>query len=205
MIKNVIFDMGQVLIKFDEAFFIDRVGIEDPEDRKLLKREVYDSLEWAQMDRGTITDEEGLERMKKRLPERLHDAAKKLTVEWVRPILPIPGVEKLVRELKANGYGIYLLSNASHMQKEYWPRIPGSELFDGRVVSAEEGFVKPQFEIYRILLDRYGLLPEECVFIDDAKNNCEGAFCCGIRPIVFHQDVGEVREKLREMGVNVNP
>lgn len=205
MIKNIIFDMGQVLIYFDPDIFIERVGVDDPADKALLKREIYKSVEWARMDRGSLTEEEALQLMCGRLPERLHAAARKLTAEWDRPMLPVQGMAKLVKELKENGYGIYLLSNASLRQKCYWEDIPGSEYFDGRVVSAEEKLVKPQPEIYRLICERYGLLPGECVFIDDSTLNAEGAYCCGITPIVFHDDVSELREKLAELGVNIDP
>ena len=63
--------------------------------------------------------------------------------------------------------------------------------------------VKPQPEIYRLLCERFSLEPDECVFIDDATGNAEGAFLCGMHPIVFHGDAGELRRKLREEGVPV--
>ena len=56
MIKNILFDMGQVLIRFDQKFFIQRLGIEDA-DMELLLREVYRSVEWVQMDRGSLREE----------------------------------------------------------------------------------------------------------------------------------------------------
>ena len=203
MIKNIIFDMGNVLIRFDPGYFIERIGVTDAEDRKLLMRGVYQSLEWTRMDRGSLTDEEAADIMCSRLPEHLWPAVRALTVEWDRPILPIEGMEALVRELKGLGYGIYLLSNASLRQKVYWPRIPGSECFDGRVISSEEKLVKPQPEIYRLILNRYNLKAEECVFIDDSTCNAEGAFYTGITPIVFHGDVKETREALIRLGVSV--
>ncbi len=201
MIKNIIFDMGQVLIKFDGEYFISRVGIKDAGDKKLLMREVYKSVEWAMMDRGSISDAEAAELMCRRLPERLHEAVRKLTLEWDRPIMPVEGMADLIKELKESGYGIYLLSNASLKQKEYWRSIPGSEYFDGRVVSAEEKLVKPQPEIYRLICERYDLTPEESVFIDDAPANCEAACLCGLNAVVFHGDQQELRDKLRALGI----
>ena len=204
MIKNVIFDMGQVLVKFDPQYFIERAGITDPEDIKTIDREVYKSLDWARMDRGSLTEAEGLRNMCARLPERLHEAARKLTLEWERPILPIDGMAGIIKELHENGYKIYLLSNASYRQIEYWHKIPGSEYFDGRVVSADEKLVKPQPEIYKLICDRYNLVPGECVFIDDSQLNCEGAYYSGLETIVFHLDAAELRQKLADLGVNIS-
>ena len=67
MIKNIIFDMGNVLIKFDKKCFLEAVNV-SPEDNALLERDVYVSVEWAMMDRGTLTEKEAAERMCARLP-----------------------------------------------------------------------------------------------------------------------------------------
>ena len=142
MIRNIVFDMGQVLLRFDPAYFIERAGAAD-EDKDLLLREVYKSLEWARMDRGSLTEAEAAESMCRRLPERLHETVHALVDKWDRPILPVEGMEELIEELKQKGYGIYLLSNASYRQHEYWPRVPASRFFDGTLVSADVKLVKP--------------------------------------------------------------
>ena len=202
MIKNIIFDMGKVLVAFDPDLFMDRVGVRDA-DRELLRREVYQSLEWARMDRGSLTDAQAAESMCARLPERLHSQVHRLVDEWDRPILPVAGMADLVKELKQAGYGIYLLSNASLRQHCYWPRVPGQEYFDGTLISADVKLVKPQFEIYQMLFQKFSLVPQECLFIDDAINNIEGAFCCGMQGIVFHNDTPELRRKLADFGIQI--
>ncbi|MBO7373827.1 MAG: HAD family phosphatase, partial [Oscillospiraceae bacterium] len=175
MIKNIIFDMGNVLIYFNRDVFLDRVGLTDPGDRELLKREVYLSLEWSRMDRGSLTDEEAADIIARRVPAHLRETVHKLVNEWDRPILPIPGMEELARELKQNGYGIYLLSNASYRQPVYWQNVPVAEVFDGTLISADVHLVKPQPEIYELMCRRFSLKKEECVFIDDSTPNAEGA------------------------------
>ena len=202
-IRNILFDMGNVLIYFDRNLFMERLGVSE-EDRKLLMREVFLSVEWVRMDRGSLVEETALENICHRLPERLHDAAQKLVSMWDRPILPIPGMYELIEELKTNGYGIYLLSNASIRQHEYWPRIPASRFFDGTLISADEGVLKPQPEIYHLILDRFQLKAEECFFIDDVPANIEGAFYCGISGAVFHDDVALLRKNLRDAGVQIH-
>lgn len=204
MIKNIIFDMGQVLVKFDTDIFISRVGIDDPIDKETIMREVYKSVEWSMMDRGTLTDEEACKIMEERVPNHLKDKIRLLTCEWDRPIMPIEGMKELIKELKNNNYKIYLLSNASLNQKNYWPSIPGSEYFDGTVVSAYVKLVKPQPEIYRYTLDKFNLKAEESVFIDDATLNVEGAIYSGLKGIVFHGDIIELREKLSTLGVKMS-
>lgn len=202
MIKNIIFDMGNVLIHFDRAQFLDRLGVEEA-DRELLMREVFLSLEWVRMDRGSMNEQTAQESMCRRIPERLHWAVHELVSQWDQPILPVEGMEELIGELKAAGYGIYLLSNASVRQHDYWPRIAASRFFDGTLISADEGVVKPQPEIYRLMLERFQLKAEECFFIDDVAGNIEGAFYCGIPGAVFHNDVVRLRRELRAAGVSI--
>lgn len=200
MIKNIIFDMGGVLIRFDPPHFISRLGITG-EDADLLHREVFRTVEWVKLDRGTLTEEEAVSRMCSRLPEHLHEAAAKLVAMWDRPILPFEGMAELIGELKAAGYGIYLLSNAFTRQHEYWPRVPGNEHFDGTLISADVKLIKPDHAIYHLMLETFGLKGEECVFIDDLPTNIEAAVDCGINGIVFHGNAEILRADLRRAGV----
>ena len=200
MIRNIVFDMGNVMIYFNKKIFLDRAGVSG-EDRTLLERVVFDSLEWARLDRGSLLEPEAEKLMCARLPERLHGYVHDFVYDWDKPLLPVRDMAPLVRELKAKGYGIYLLSNAASRQHDYWPDIPGSECFDGTLISADERLTKPEKEIYELFLERFGLCPDECVFIDDNTMNAEGAFRCGMHPIVFHDDVDELRARLREEGV----
>lgn len=202
MIRNIVFDMGEVLIHFDRDYFINRLGFSG-EDAKKLMLEVFRSLEWAMMDRGTINEEEAGDRICARVPAHLHDAVRKLVGMWDRPILPVEGIYELIAELKGLGYPIYLLSNASLRQHDYWPRIPASRFFDGTLVSADHLLVKPQPEIYRLLYKTFDLTPEECFFIDDSPQNIEGAHFTGMPGFVFNHDVKPLRRRLRELGVPV--
>lgn len=202
MIKNILFDMGNVLIHFDREAFLNRLNVTD-EEKQLLLREVFLSVEWVQMDRGTLREESAEPLMCRRLPAHLHGAVHNLVSLWDEPMLPVAGIEELLKELKQAGYGIYLLSNASVRQHVYWSKIPGWQFFDGKVISADEHVMKPHPDYYRIALERLHLKPEECYFIDDVPGNIEGALYCGIPGTVFHKDVALLRRQLRSVGVNV--
>lgn len=195
--------MGNVLLLFDRPRFLDAVGAQG-EDRQLLMNNVYLSLEWARMDRGSMTEQEAAASMCSRLPAHLHETVHRLVDSWDRPIYPVEGMADLVKELKAAGYGIYLLSNASTRQHDYWPRVPGNEYFDGTLISADEMLIKPEREIYDLLCARFGLVADECAFIDDSTTNVEGAERAGLHGIVFHGDARETRSNLRALGVNVS-
>ncbi len=201
MIRNIVFDMGEVLIHFHPEEYVRRLGAAPEEERLLLNR-VFRSVEWVQMDRGVKDEAAAIESICKRLPQRFHDAVRQLVLEWDQPVCPVEGMYELVQELKTAGYGIYLLSNASVRHSVYWPRVPVSRFFDGILVSSEVGAMKPQQEIYRLLCGRWGLRPEECFFIDDMPANVEAAVFCGMSGAVFHDgDVKELREELLRAGV----
>lgn len=202
MIRNIVFDMGNVLMRFDRELFLNRLTV-SAQDKALLRREIFCSLEWVQMDRGTLVEATALERMCRRLPQHLHAAAEEMVCHWDEPLIPVDGMYELVAQLKEKGYGIYLLSNASVRQHEYWSRLPVSKFFDGTLISADEKLMKPQPEIYCLLLERFGLRAQECFFIDDAPANIEGALMCGIPGAVFYGDVPLLRRVLRDAGVAV--
>ena len=202
MIKNIVFDMGNVVIRFDRELFLDRLSVA-AEDRGLLMREVFLSPEWCMMDRGILTDEQAAEIMCARLPERLHEAARRLVAFWERPILEIDGIYPLIEELKELGYGVYLLSNASYRQHDYWPRVPASRLFDGTLISCDVKLVKPMPEIYLLMYQTFSLKADECFFIDDSPVNVEAAMYTGMHGAVFFDDIKRLRRELRAAGVPV--
>ena len=203
MIKNIIFDMGEVLIRWAPEVIVARCGV-SPEDAEKLRVEVFSCFEWVSMDHGIMTQQEGYERICRRLPPHLHAAAYHCVFEWWRdPLDPVPGMEDLVQEVKSLGYGVYLLSNATSTLHQYFHRIPGSEYFDGLVVSEDEKLLKPQHEIYELLLDRFQLKAEECFFIDDSPPNIDGAYTVGISGTVFLRDMRRLRSELIAAGVPV--
>ncbi len=203
MIRNIVFDMGQVLIYFSPKEYIDRLSVPE-EDRPLLLREVFYNIEWTQLDRGSITEEEAVAAICARLPERLHGYVRSLVFDWWKgPLSPVPGMEALLAELKSLGYHLYLLSNAGVCLRKYFPRIPGSQYLDGRVVSSDHLQLKPEREIFRTLFREYSLKPEECFFVDDLFINIEAARFAGMHGTIFRDDVGLLRKELNEAGVPV--
>lgn len=201
MIRSIIFDMGQVLIRWQPELLISHLGIPE-EDHSPLRKAVFNSVEWIQLDRGTISKEEALSAICRNLPQRLHGSARELVCGWwTYPLTPIPGMEALIAQLKAQGYGIYLLSNASSELHQYFHRIPGSQYFDGKIVSADWKLLKPQHEIYETLFREFGLRPEECFFIDDLNINIEGARYVGMDGAVFDGDLSHLRRALAAAGI----
>ena len=203
MIDTIVFDMGQVLIHWTPALLVQPFGLTNQEETLVL-RELFQSVEWVCLDRGSMTGEEVITSVCARLPENLHGCVRELVNRWDAWVLsPMEGMAELLRELKEKGMHIYLLSNANLKLRSYFPRIPGSECFDGLMVSAEERLLKPQHEIFEALLSRFGLKAEECFFVDDAPANVEGAMEAGLSGTVFYGDVARLRRELRKAGIPV--
>lgn len=200
MLRAVIFDMGNVLLRFDPELFLDRLDIGDPRDRELLLREIFRSPLWPKLDSGELTEAGLEEHALERLPERLHGAAHTLIFHWDQPIVPVPGMAAFAQDCKSAGLRLYLLSNASLRQPEYWPRVPGSRLFDGVLVSAFYRCVKPGEEIFRLALEKFCLKPEDCLFIDDMQANIRGAEALGIHGFLFTGDAAALRRRVEDLG-----
>ena len=203
MIRNIIFDMGRVLIEWDPERLIARLGYTG-DDAALLLREVFSCAEWQGLDRGRLTPEDAMRTILPRLPAHLHEATEHLVrFWWVEPLWPVEGMAELIRELKGLGYGIYLLSNATSRLHDYFDRIPGSECFQGKIVSADWKLLKPEHEIYETLFREYALSPAECFFIDDNPSNVEAGICAGMNGTVFFHDLTRLRAELRRAGIPV--
>ena len=201
MIKSIVFDMGGVLIRWKPEEILGQFDL-SPEEAEILNRELFHSVEWMQQDRGILTGDEVTEAVCARVPERLWETVKRIVYGWYQQyLIPMPGMAELVRELKSNGYHIYLLSNASLALRRYFPRIPGSECFEKLLVSAEEKLLKPSHEIFERLYEKFELTPGECWFIDDSPANVEGAILTGMRGTVFYGDVARLRRELHRAGI----
>lgn len=198
MIKNIVFDMGKVLVEYD-PIRVCRHHIADEEDQKQVCTAVFVSPEWVLLDMGVIPEEQALKQMCARLPERLHEAAALCMRDW--HLYCMETVEEMVpviRELKRQGFGVYLCSNASVRLLECYPKvIPAVDCFDGILFSAAEKCIKPQKEIYRRLFEKFDLKPEECFFVDDLQLNIDGAKACGMDGYCFaDRDVERLKVKL---------
>ena len=195
-IKNVVFDMGGVLMDWDPVK-ISRALCPDPDDAALLAHAVFDSREWGWVDAGVIAPETVAWTAKLKLPERLHDLADVFALRWYEAFDPLPEMGELVRELKAAGYGVYLLSNAGVTFAEYRDRIPAIDIMDGILVSCYERMVKPDEAIYQLFCERFGLEPASCLFVDDLLRNVVGAQRAGLQGYVYEGDVDALRRFIR--------
>ena len=184
MIKNIVFDLGRVLIGFDPENYLDSFGF-DKETVQTLEQMVF-GAQWKKYDRGDHPDVFSLrDALIRENPAYETEIRMALHPEWVKIHIRKEDSIAYLYELKSRGYRIYILSN---LAKESYEYVRGFEFFreiDGGVFSYQERVIKPDEKIYRILLDRYALKPEETLFFDDVPENIEAARRLGIHGIVF--------------------
>ena len=199
MIKNVIFDVGKVLVEWEPLVAMKKLGFDDAT-AKAVAAATTDSPEWDESDRSVGTDEEILAMLIGNAPEY----EKEIRTFWDNISLPIYQYDYArawIRELKSKGYGVYILSNYGRWTYQNTTEaLSFLEDVDGAVFSYQVHQMKPEPEIYRTLLTKYGLKAEECVFLDDRQVNIDGAKAQGMEGIVFTSYEDAV-ERLKEYGV----
>lgn len=200
MYKNIIFDIGNVLLSFNPREYLEEKITEDKiED---LYREIFQSKEWIMLDRGTITENEAINKIIERNINYGNDI-KLVFEDWHDILKPIEETIEILKELKENGYKIFYLSNFHDLAfKDVKRKNNFFELFDGGVVSYEEKLIKPEEEIYKLILKRYDLKAEESIFIDDTKLNIEGADRLNINTLLF-ETPEKLRSDLNKLNINI--
>lgn len=191
MIKNIVLDMGNVLLDYNPEMILD-MFCSSGEEKDIIRRELFNGPEWLMGDRGDIKDKDRFDLVKVRVPEQYHEALRNCTDNWSICMTPLPGAGKFCRTVKELGYGIYILSNASDIFYDYFPKFLPLDFFDGVFVSSDHLMLKPDTEIYRTFLAEYSLKGEECLFIDDREDNVKGAAEAGLQTFRFMGDHSEV-------------
>lgn len=197
MIKNVVLDMGNVLLDFRPEFVMDEFCSSE-EEKDVIRRELFNGPEWALGDKGEIKDKDRYDLVKKRVPEKYHKALKNCADKWDICMTPIEGAREFCEQVKESGYGIYVLSNASDLFYKYFPKFLPLDFFNGVFVSADYLMLKPDVEIYKTFLSKYGLNGDECLFIDDREDNVAGAKAAGLNTFRFEGDYKTAFEFLKE-------
>lgn len=191
MIKNVVLDMGNVLLDFNPEVSLD-MYCSSEEEKDIIRRELFKSPEWLMADKGLIKDRDKFDHVKDKIPAKYHEALKNCVDNWYICMVPLEGAGKFCQSIKDKGLGIYVLSNASDVFYDYFPKFLPLDYFDGVFVSAEYLLLKPEVDIYRRFLKEYGLKAEECLFVDDTMRNVEGARLAGMNAVQFKGDYDEV-------------
>ena len=203
MKRGLLVDFGGVLTtNVFESFraFCEAEGL-DPEAFLRLFREDSGALaELRRVETGELDEDEFARRIGGRLG--VHET-EGLVDRLFAGIEPDGRMVAAVRRAKAAGIKTGLVSNS--MGAGRYDRNSFPELFDGVVISGEVGLHKPQPEIFRLGAERVGLAPEDCVFVDDLRENCEGAEAVGMTPVLHRGADSTLPELERLLGVELTP
>ena len=200
MIKNIVFDMGGVLIDYnpEKALY----GELDKESADIALAEIFRNNIWSEKDRGVVSAEEILALKGGLIPAHAYEKVAEMVMNLYPFMPPFDETEKIVKRLKSNGYRIFLLSNASLDFYDEKKNIPALSYFDGYLISADYKLIKPEKEIYLTLFSKFNLRPEECFFIDDVEANCEASRALGMKAFrLMRGDYEGLINALKENGI----
>ena len=185
MIKNLVFDVGNVLVTFDPDTYISGF-VANPAKVRYLSHKIFLSRFWKAGDLGMMTRQHRI----------LQNCNQMLT--------EVPQNTHFLKELKEAGFSLYILSNTNSSAWEYMTTHSAlSQYMDGVTVSFMEHCLKPEPEIFKRLIMCHNLVPENCIFVDDMEVNTNIARILGFQTITL-QHPTRLREELMKIPVICN-
>lgn len=202
MIKNIILDVGKVLVAWEPKQLMREIGFSEDVVSGVTQA-LFDSGIWNETDRGEKSDEEILSLAMKQAP----GYKKEILLFWEHvgeAIWQLPYARKWISAMKKAGYQVYILSNYGSWTYEQTKEKALSFLedVDGAIFSYQVKKIKPEADIFHVLYEKFSLNPEECVFLDDLSANIEGAKATGMHGIVF-TGLKEALFELEKLGVKI--
>lgn len=197
--KNIIFDLGGVVVDWNPERLI-REYPGDPEMPVVLFKEGFFHRYWPDYDRGIVDQVDIVKEMSRFSGRRYAECWD--FVEFIKHSLrDIPATQRLVKKLATQGYRLFCLSN---MSVEYYDYLKDREVFnyfEGQIISALEHVIKPEKEIYEVLMGRYRVVPQESLFIDDLQANIEAARQLGFHTVHFTDHEKGIRKVEEILGL----
>lgn len=202
MIKNIVFDLGNVLLSWKpEQFLIDNGYNASKRDQYL--NEIFKSPEWLALDNGDMDTRTAINTISKKSSLETAEIFAVFNLR-TRILSPLTDNAKLLPGLKKAGFRLYYLSN---FPEDIFDEVFSSHsffgIFDGGIISARAKASKPDERIYKILLEKYSILPEETLFIDDTHVNAEAAKKLGLS-VIHLSDHSKLKELVEDfLGISI--
>lgn len=196
MIKNVIFDIGGVIVKFKKETYLKPLEL-DEETEIFLRDKILFTDEWFKLSIGTSSEQEFLNNVAKTYPDYLDLASSVFKIETLDKLLPVyTKTIKLVEQLKKKGYRLFVISDMEEHGIVYMEHaVPNiNELFDDIIYSCRVGMVKKDGNVFDTAMERFNVVPEETLFIDDVQANLDQASKRGIHTFQFTNPDVHVKE-----------
>jgi glucose-1-phosphatase len=180
MIKNIIFDLGNVLISFKPSDYFDKKNYPEAI-RNTILNDIFSSKEWLMLDNGDISTPDAIEAISKKSSLNKKEIAHIFNLR-TDLMFPLDSNVRVLPGLKKQGFRLYYLSNfPGDIFEEVKNGYFFFKYFDGGLISAEAKSSKPEEGIYRNLMERYSLNANECLFIDDIEKNVVTAQSLGMK------------------------
>ena len=203
MIKNVIFDFGNVLLEWDEEKIVNALS-NNKEEQEILKEVIFKSEEWSKLDNGSMNYQDAILVFKEKLPINLKNRIEEIMSTWYEKMRINEEICDLIKKLKENNYKVYALSNTHVAVYEYVKNLEIGKYIDGFLISAIENMMKPNEEIYYRLFEKFGLVPNECFFVDDSEKNIVAGRKCGMEGHIFNiKDFQKLIDELNKNNILV--
>lgn len=200
-VRNIVFDVGNVIVRWEPLEII-RLTFVESEDHEQLSKAIFQSQTWVNLNKGLISETAAKTQYQQILG--LSEWESEQLFYYVKQTQRlIAGSIELIQHIKSAGYSVYALTDNVHEIVSYLKSTYSFWLlFDGAIVSADVGVLKPQPEIYHSLLNKFELIASETVFIDDMLYNVEGAKSVGMHAIQF-EDIDQCEKDLISLGLNI--
>lgn len=197
MIKNIVFDIGKVLVRFDWQDYL-RSFHYPKEKYETIANIMFLSPNWNLVDEGKLSYQELLELFISSAPQYADDISQ-VFANFHKCIVQFPHAKPWLSFLKAEGLNLYYLSNyGSFTREQTKTELNFCELMDGGLMSYEVQLIKPNPAFYKCLFKKYDLSPKECIFIDDNEANIRQAAALGMHTILF-TDYTAACEELKQI------
>jgi putative hydrolase of the HAD superfamily len=196
MIRNIVFDLGNVLISFRPYEYLIKKNYPENIINTILS-DVFGSPEWKMLDNGDITTCEAIDAISLKSSLKREEIAFVFTFR-TDIMFPLDDNVRLLPGLKKQGFRLFYLSN---FPLDIFDEIKDGyyffKYFDGGIISSEVKLSKPDIRIFKYLLKKYSLKPFECFYIDDNETNVVAAETAGIKGLTTHgaPDISEMLEK----------
>jgi putative hydrolase of the HAD superfamily len=193
MIKNIVFDLGNVLLSFKPSEYFDKHKYPAAIKATILE-DIFRSKEWLMLDNGEISTQDAINAISKisSLKKEEIDHIFNLRTDL---LFPLDSNIKVLPGLKKRGFKLYYLSN---FPLDIFDEVRSGyyffRYFEGGLISAEAKSSKPDTRIYELLLEKYSLIPGECLFIDDLEANVNSARAFGMKGLLTNGSLEIAKE-----------
>ncbi len=190
---NILFDFGLTLVDFAPSRIVKSYGIAG-DDAKTMADVFFARKYFDKLDSGEMDKEAHLKEVLNELPKHLHNYAKLMSDNWIFNLPVIEGMDNLITKLKNDGHKIYLISNISSYMEDIYKDIWILRNFDGYVFSGVVKMHKPNADIFKYAIEKFGIKAKDCIFIDDNKENINTAKSLGIASFLFDGNAEHAEE-----------